>query len=176
MGHGGFGGFGHGIGVGVAPVAVAAPVGFGFGAAGHGQGAAVDYYVKNKWFSSNRRLWYVFVSCQAHPKYAYNYGVTDGLTGDQKTQHEVRDGDVVKGSYSLVEPDGSVRVVDYAADDVNGFNAVVKKIGPSVHAAPAVVAAPAPIAYAGPGLGHGAYGHGILGHGAALSHAGGHHY
>lgn len=102
--------------------------------------------------------------------------MTDGLTGDQKTQHEVRDGDVVKGSYSLVEPDGSVRVVDYVADDVNGFNAVVKKIGPSVHAAPAVVAAPAPLAYAGPGLGHGAYGHGILGHGVALSHAGGHHY
>lgn len=117
---------------------------------------------------------------QAHPKYSYNYGVADGLTGDKKSQHEARDGDVVKGSYSLVEPDGSVRVVDYAADDVNGFNAVVKKIGPSVHAAPvhvapvhvaapAIVAAPAPIAY-----GHAGYGHG-LGHGIAIGH-GGHHY
>lgn len=63
--------------------------------------------------------------------------MADGLTGDNKAQHEVRDGDVVKGSYSLVEPDGSIRVVDYSADDVNGFNAVVKKIGPSVHVAPA---------------------------------------
>lgn len=65
----------------------------------------------------------------------------------------------------MVEPDGSVRVVDYAADDVNGFNAVVKKIGPSVHAAPvhapAVAVAAAPYAYGG----HGAYGHGLLGHG-----------
>lgn len=47
-----------------------------------------------------------------------------------------------------MEPDGSVRTVDYTADPVNGFNAVVSKSGPGVHpppvAAPAVVAAPAP--------------------------------
>ncbi|CAH1169196.1 unnamed protein product [Phyllotreta striolata] len=73
----------------------------------------------------------------AHPKYSYNYGVKDDITGDQKSQTEVRDGGAVKGSYTVVEPDGSVRVVDYTADDVNGFNAVVKKIGPSIHAAPA---------------------------------------
>lgn len=36
----------------------------------------------------------------------------------------------------MVEPDGSVRVVDYAADDINGFNAVVKKLGPTVHTKP----------------------------------------
>lgn len=38
--------------------------------------------------------------------------------------------------------------MDYTADPVNGFNAVVSKSGPGVHpppvAAPAVVAAPAP--------------------------------
>lgn len=50
-----------------------------------------------------------------------------------KSQHEVRDGDVVKGQYSLVEPDGSVRTVDYTADDHNGFNAIVSKSGPSLH-------------------------------------------
>lgn len=48
----------------------------------------------------------------------------------------MRDGDVVKGQYSLVEPDGSVRVVDYVADPVNGFNAVVSKSAPTVHNAP----------------------------------------
>jgi hypothetical protein len=67
-----------------------------------------------------------------------------------KSQHEVRDGGVVKGQYSLVEPDGSVRTVDYTADDVNGFNAVVSKSAPTVHAAPVVktvVAAPAPVVY-----------------------------
>ncbi|TKX27804.1 cuticular protein RR-2 [Spodoptera litura] len=71
------------------------------------------------------------------PKYAFNYGVADHSTGDVKSQHESRDGDVVKGQYSLVEPDGSIRTVDYTADPVHGFNAVVSKTGPNLHAAPA---------------------------------------
>ncbi|BFF98490.1 larval cuticle protein A2B [Drosophila madeirensis] len=69
-----------------------------------------------------------------HPKYAFNYGVADHTTGDVKSQHETRDGDVVKGQYSLVEPDGSIRTVDYTADSIHGFNAVVTKSGPTVHA------------------------------------------
>nr|XP_029735737.1 cuticle protein 21-like isoform X2 [Aedes albopictus]XP_029736041.1 cuticle protein 21 isoform X2 [Aedes albopictus] len=89
----------------------------------------------------------------SHPQYSFNYGVHDGLTGDVKSQVESRDGDVVKGQYSLVEPDGSVRTVDYTADDVNGFNAVVTKSGPSVHAAPAVVkTVAAPVAYSAPAV------------------------
>lgn len=94
------------------------------------------------------------VDYHAYPQYSYNYGVADGHTGDVKSQHEVRDGDVVKGQYSLVEPDGSVRTVDYTADDHNGFNAVVSKSGPSVHHAPAVVAhaAPALVAHAAPAV------------------------
>lgn len=44
----------------------------------------------------------------------------------------------VSGQYSLVEPDGSVRTVDYTADDVHGFNAVVSKSAPTVHATAAV--------------------------------------
>lgn len=32
-----------------------------------------------------------------------------------------------------MEPDGSVRVVDYWADDKHGFNAVVKRLGPNLH-------------------------------------------
>lgn len=73
---------------------------------------------------------------QAYPRYAFNYGVNDPHTGDVKHQEETRDGDVVKGSYSLVEPDGTIRVVEYTADDHNGFNAVVKKIGHAVHPLP----------------------------------------
>ncbi|XP_046744524.1 cuticle protein 19-like [Diprion similis] len=72
----------------------------------------------------------------AYPKYAYSYGVNDPHTGDVKSQEEVRDGDVVKGSYRLNEPDGTVRIVEYTADDHNGFNAVVKKLGHAVHPAP----------------------------------------
>jgi hypothetical protein len=75
---------------------------------------------------------------QAHPKYSYNYGVADALTGDVKSQAEHRDGDLVKGQYSLVEPDGTLRVVDYTADAINGFNAVVSKHGHAIHPAPAV--------------------------------------
>lgn len=36
---------------------------------------------------------------QDHPKYAFNYGVADHTTGDVKSQHETRDGDVVKGMF-----------------------------------------------------------------------------
>ncbi|XP_075161619.1 cuticle protein 19-like [Haematobia irritans] len=71
----------------------------------------------------------------AYPKYSFHYGVKDPQTGDIKSQAEERDGDVVKGQYSLVEPDGSVRTVNYSADDINGFNAVVHKSDPSGHAA-----------------------------------------
>jgi hypothetical protein len=63
----------------------------------------------------------------AYPQYSFGYSVQDALTGDSKTQHETRDGGVVKGSYSLVEPDGTTRTVEYTADPVNGFNAVVHR-------------------------------------------------
>ncbi|XP_069696246.1 cuticle protein 19.8-like [Periplaneta americana] len=74
-----------------------------------------------------------------HPQYTFAYDIRDALTGDAKSQHETRSGDVVQGSYSLVEPDGHVRTVLYAADPVNGFNAVVQR-GPLVHAKAAVKA------------------------------------
>ncbi|CAF4898845.1 unnamed protein product [Pieris macdunnoughi] len=69
----------------------------------------------------------------AHPNYDFSYSVADPHTGDHKSQHESRDGDAVHGSYSLAQPDGSVRQVHYTADDHNGFNAVVHNSAPSVH-------------------------------------------
>ncbi|ALC44758.1 Cpr76Bb [Drosophila busckii] len=68
-----------------------------------------------------------------HPKYQFDYGVKDAHTGDHKSQWESRDGDKVKGSYSLKEADGTTRVVEYTADDHHGFNAVVKKLGHAHH-------------------------------------------
>jgi Insect cuticle protein len=62
-----------------------------------------------------------------NPHYSYTYSVNDALTGDNKSQSETRDGDVVTGEYSFVEADGSFRRVTYNADPVNGFNAVVSK-------------------------------------------------
>ncbi|XP_049693367.2 larval cuticle protein A2B-like [Helicoverpa armigera] len=76
------------------------------------------------------------------PQYNFGYNVADSLTGDYKSQTEQRNGDLVQGQYSLVDSDGTRRVVDYTADSVNGFNAVVRK-EPLVAAAPAVVAEPA---------------------------------
>ncbi|XP_026328918.1 cuticle protein 8-like [Hyposmocoma kahamanoa] len=79
----------------------------------------------------------------AYPKYEYTYSVADSHTGDQKSQQEVRDGDTVKGSYSFHEADGSIRTVEYTADDHNGFNAVVHNTAPT--ASPVVVKAAAPV-------------------------------
>ncbi|XP_072396884.1 larval cuticle protein A2B-like [Diabrotica undecimpunctata] len=111
---------GHGYSAPVLSHAYAAPVAHGYSAPvlAHGHSAHHD------------------VDYNAYPKYEFNYGVQDGHTGDHKTQHEVRDGDVVKGSYTVAEPDGTLRTVHYTADDHNGFNAVVEKSGHPVHPAP----------------------------------------
>jgi hypothetical protein len=47
----------------------------------------------------------------AYPKYKFEYGVKDPHTGDHKSQWEIRDGDVVKGEYTLDEADGEWRVL-----------------------------------------------------------------
>lgn len=67
------------------------------------------------------------VEYDAPAHYQFNYAVHDEHTGDIKDQQEVRDGDRVQGSYSLVEPDGHRRIVHYTADDHNGFNAQVDR-------------------------------------------------
>ncbi|XP_049863879.1 cuticle protein 18.6-like isoform X10 [Schistocerca gregaria] len=79
-----------------------------------------------------------------NPQYSFSYSVSDALTGDAKQQQESRSGDVVEGSYSLVEPDGSVRTVQYTAAPGAGFNAVVSKDGvPNGPAPVGVAVAPA---------------------------------
>lgn len=94
-----------------------------------------------------------------HPQYSYSYDVQDALTGDFKAQTESRNGDIVQGSYSLLEADGTRRTVDYTADPLNGFNAVVRKepatlaIKAAVPAIPVTktfLPAPAPVAVAAP--------------------------
>lgn len=82
-----------------------------------------------------------------HPQYSYGYDVQDALTGDSKSQYETRNGDVVSGSYSLIEADGTRRVVEYTADPVNGFNAVVHREPAAViKSAPVPVPVPVPAA------------------------------
>ncbi|CAH0731904.1 unnamed protein product, partial [Brenthis ino] len=84
----------------------------------------------------------------ANPQYTFSYDVQDGHTGDSKSQHESRNGDVVQGSYSVVDPDGVKRTVEYTADPHNGFNAVVHREPLAVKAiAPVVTKVAAPVAY-----------------------------
>ncbi|XP_065075101.1 larval cuticle protein A2B-like [Ochlerotatus camptorhynchus] len=87
-----------------------------------------------------------------NPQYSFSYGVSDGLTGDHKSQQESRQGDVVQGSYSLVDADGFKRTVEYTADPVHGFNAVVHREPLAVKTVAPVtkVIAAAPVAYAAP--------------------------
>lgn len=62
-----------------------------------------------------------------HPQYKFAYDVQDAVSGDSKSQVEERDGDVVRGEYSLIDADGYKRTVQYTADPINGFNAVVNR-------------------------------------------------
>ncbi|XP_075148430.1 larval cuticle protein A2B-like [Haematobia irritans] len=102
-----------------------------------------------------------------HPQYKFGYGVQDAISGDSKSQVEERDGDVVRGEYSLIDADGYKRTVQYTADPINGFNAVVhreplvaktvvKTVAPVAHyAAPAAVVktvAPAYTTYSAPAV------------------------
>lgn len=88
-----------------------------------------------------------------HPQYKYSYDVQDAVSGDSKNQIEERDGDVVRGEYSLIDADGYKRTVQYTADPINGFNAVVNRepLVKSVAVAP-VVKSYAPVAYAAPAV------------------------
>ncbi|KAG5875573.1 hypothetical protein JTB14_009186 [Gonioctena quinquepunctata] len=104
------------------------------------------------------------IVAEAPAQYDFGYSVNDPHTGDSKSQHESRNGDVVHGSYSLIESDGSKRIVEYTADAHNGFNAVV-------HKEPATVAvkAVAPVSYAAP-LAHGYSAPLAHGYSAPLAH------
>ncbi|XP_053977433.1 alpha-protein kinase 1-like [Hylaeus volcanicus] len=83
----------------------------------------------------------------AIPQYSFAYDVQDAVTGDSKAQYETRNGDIVQGSYSLIEADGTRRIVEYTADPINGFNAVVSR-----EPATALAAIAAPLASYAPGI------------------------
>ncbi|XP_052864655.1 larval cuticle protein A2B-like [Anopheles cruzii] len=104
----------------------------------------------------------VVADYDANPQYSFSYHIADAVTGDNKEQQESRSGDVVTGHYSLVEPDGTRRVVEYTADPVNGFNAVVNRQPLAVKAVAPVAAYPALAKVAAP-YGYPAYGKAILG-------------
>ncbi|XP_026487771.1 cuticle protein 16.8-like [Vanessa tameamea] len=71
----------------------------------------------------------LFFGHYPEPNYSFAYEVNDANTGDVKSQHESRRGDIVIGQYSLVQPDGIKRTVDYSANDHTGFLATVNNQG-----------------------------------------------
>ncbi|XP_059611741.1 cuticle protein 21-like [Phlebotomus argentipes] len=73
-----------------------------------------------------------FETIDPNPQYSFAYDIKDALTGDIKNQQETLDNGVIKGQYSLIEPDGRQRIVDYIADPINGFNADVKYAGAAI--------------------------------------------
>lgn len=84
-----------------------------------------------------------------HAHYSYGYSVNDASSGDLKAREETRDGDVVQGSYTVADPDGRIRHVEYTADRDHGFQARVTydgEPGPVSLGGPARVTAVAPVA------------------------------
>jgi len=62
--------------------------------------------------------------------YVFNYKVDDAATYNHQERHEEKHGHVVKGHYTLFDPDGSHRIVKYIADE-NGFRAEVVTTAPN---------------------------------------------
>lgn len=59
--------------------------------------------------------------------YEFNYHVDDQHTKDIKAHHEKAENGAVHGQYWLIDSDGHKRIVDYTADDHNGFQATVRR-------------------------------------------------
>ncbi|XP_026279099.1 uncharacterized protein LOC113206989 [Frankliniella occidentalis] len=58
--------------------------------------------------------------------YQFKYHVHDQMTMDYKTHEEVGENGSVRGSYTVREPNGDLRVVSYTAGDTGGFQAMVR--------------------------------------------------
>ena len=95
----------------------------------YNQPPAQGYQASNADDYSNSQYGYNYNPIPYYPpaKYDYSYSVNDPTTGDIKSHSETRDGNYVRGAYSLVDPDGFKRTVTYTADNINGFNAVVNR-------------------------------------------------
>ncbi|EEZ99677.1 cuticle protein precursor [Tribolium castaneum] len=73
-----------------------------------------------------------YIDYRARPRYHYDYNVHDHHTHDFHHQWEHRDGKEVKGEYSLIQPDGRRRTVEYRAGK-HGADYRIKYEGHSHH-------------------------------------------
>ncbi|KAI5645222.1 insect cuticle protein domain-containing protein [Phthorimaea operculella] len=58
-----------------------------------------------------------------NPSYQFGFDVNDDQYTNYQNRKEQREGDVIKGSYSVVDSDGFIRTVNYIADPKEGFRA-----------------------------------------------------
>ncbi|KAG7166325.1 Pro-resilin-like 10 [Homarus americanus] len=63
------------------------------------------------------------------PKYAYEFAVQDGESGNDFAAQESRDLDNTKGSYTVQLPDGRLQTVTYYVDGDSGYVAEVSYQG-----------------------------------------------
>jgi len=57
--------------------------------------------------------------------YDFEWAVNDSESGNKYDHQESSDGDITRGVYRVLLPDGRTQVVSFTADAVNGYNAVV---------------------------------------------------
>ena len=69
----------------------------------------------------------VHAAPEAPANYDFNYAVNEPSTGDVKSQQEKAVNGVIHGSYQMNDADGFLRTVEYTADDINGFQANVRR-------------------------------------------------
>ncbi|KAL3275184.1 hypothetical protein HHI36_019953 [Cryptolaemus montrouzieri] len=73
-----------------------------------------------------------YIDYKAPPHYHYDYAVHDLKHHDIKSQWEIRDHDKTKGVYTLLQPDGRKRIVEYEAGK-HGIDYKVRYEGHSEH-------------------------------------------
>lgn len=61
----------------------------------------------------------------SNPNYQFGFDVKDDEFTNYQNRKEVREGNQIKGSYSVVDSDGFIRTVTYTADPKEGFKAQV---------------------------------------------------
>ena len=64
-----------------------------------------------------------FLLLQTNPSYNFGFDVKDDENTNYQNRKETREGNVIKGSYSVVDSDGFIRTVTYTADPKEGFKA-----------------------------------------------------
>ncbi|XP_052566586.1 cuticle protein 21 isoform X2 [Culex pipiens pallens] len=62
-----------------------------------------------------------------NPSYQFGFDVKDDEFTNYQNRKEQREGNVIKGSYSVVDSDGFIRTVTYTADPKEGFKAEVSR-------------------------------------------------